>query len=46
MGALGGEFAFVVFAEAVKAAVPEAKPGMPGAGYVRTATVDWPANLQ
>ena len=27
-------------------AVPEAKPGMPGAGYVRTATVDWPANLQ
>lgn len=28
------------------AAVPEAKPGMPGAGYVRTATVDWPANLQ
>ncbi|AXK54507.1 MULTISPECIES: HlyD family secretion protein [Pseudomonas] len=28
------------------AAVPQAKPGMPGAGYVRTATVDWPANLQ
>lgn len=27
-------------------AVPQAKPGMPGAGYVRTATVDWPANLQ
>ncbi|WDG81513.1 biotin/lipoyl-binding protein [Pseudomonas chlororaphis] len=26
--------------------VPQAKPGMPGAGYVRTATVDWPANLQ
>jgi len=26
-------------------AVPQAKPGMPGAGYVRTATVDWPANL-
>ena len=28
------------------AAVPQAKPGMPGAGYVRTADVDWPANLQ
>ncbi|MDP9516115.1 HlyD family secretion protein [Pseudomonas protegens] len=28
------------------AAVPQAKAGMPGAGYVRTATVDWPANLQ
>lgn len=28
------------------ATVPQAKPGMPGAGYVRTATVDWPANLQ
>jgi len=28
------------------AAVPQAKPGMPGAGYVRTAPVDWPANLQ
>ena len=27
-------------------AVPQAKPGMPGAGYVRTADVDWPANLQ
>ncbi|MNE18127.1 putative efflux pump membrane fusion protein [compost metagenome] len=27
-------------------AVPQAKPGMPGAGYVRTAEVDWPANLQ
>ncbi|WP_277592063.1 HlyD family secretion protein [Pseudomonas chlororaphis] len=27
-------------------AVPQAKPGMPGAGYVRTATVTWPANLQ
>ncbi|KAA5835549.1 biotin/lipoyl-binding protein [Pseudomonas chlororaphis] len=27
-------------------AVPQAKPGMPGAGYVRTATVNWPANLQ
>ncbi|MCP1482077.1 HlyD family secretion protein [Pseudomonas chlororaphis] len=27
-------------------AVPQAKPGMPGAGYVRTATVAWPANLQ
>jgi HlyD family secretion protein len=26
--------------------VPQAKPGMPGAGYVRTADVDWPANLQ
>ncbi|QNH74912.1 HlyD family efflux transporter periplasmic adaptor subunit [Pseudomonas protegens] len=28
------------------AAVPQAKPGMPGAGYVRTAPVDWPANLK
>lgn len=28
------------------AAAPQAKPGMPGAGYVRTAAVDWPANLQ
>ena len=28
------------------AAVPQAKPGMPGAGYVRTADVPWPANLQ
>ncbi|MFK0085959.1 HlyD family secretion protein [Pseudomonas sp. NPDC090755] len=28
------------------AAAPQAKPGMPGAGYVRTAEVDWPANLQ
>ncbi|MDF9754081.1 HlyD family secretion protein [Pseudomonas hunanensis] len=27
-------------------AVPQAKPGMPGAGYVRTADVGWPANLQ
>jgi HlyD family secretion protein len=27
-------------------AVPQAKPGMPGAGYVRTTTVAWPANLQ
>ncbi|MGE7959254.1 HlyD family secretion protein [Pseudomonas sp. NPDC089530] len=27
-------------------AVPQAKPGMPGAGYVRTAEVGWPANLQ
>ncbi|AZD18705.1 efflux RND transporter periplasmic adaptor subunit [Pseudomonas chlororaphis] len=27
-------------------AVPQAKPGMPGAGYVRTATMAWPANLQ
>ena len=27
-------------------AVPQAKPGMPGAGYVRTADVVWPANLQ
>jgi HlyD family secretion protein len=27
-------------------AVPQAKPGMPGAGYVRTADVNWPANLQ
>ena len=27
-------------------AIPQAKSGMPGAGYVRTATVDWPANLQ
>ena len=27
-------------------AVPQAKPGMPGAGYVRGAPVDWPANLQ
>jgi len=26
--------------------LPQAKPGMPGAGYVRTAEVDWPANLQ
>ena len=26
--------------------VPQAKPGMPGAGYVRTADVPWPANLQ
>ncbi len=28
------------------AAVPQAKPGMPGAGYVRTQAIDWPANLQ
>ncbi|CAD5203975.1 HlyD family secretion protein [Pseudomonas sp. FEN] len=28
------------------AAVPQAKPGMPGAGYVHTAPVDWPANLK
>jgi HlyD family secretion protein len=28
------------------AAVPQAKPGMPGAGYVRSAEVAWPANLQ
>ncbi|WP_060844935.1 MULTISPECIES: HlyD family secretion protein [unclassified Pseudomonas] len=28
------------------ATVPQAKPGMPGAGYVRTAPVDWPANLK
>ncbi|MCM8739491.1 MULTISPECIES: HlyD family secretion protein [Pseudomonas] len=27
-------------------AVPQAKPGMPGAGYVRTAPIAWPANLQ
>jgi HlyD family secretion protein len=27
-------------------AVPQAKPGMPGSGYVRTADIDWPANLQ
>ncbi|MCK9798618.1 HlyD family efflux transporter periplasmic adaptor subunit [Pseudomonas sp. MAFF 302030] len=27
-------------------AVPQAKQGMPGAGYVRTAPLDWPANLQ
>ncbi|WP_439125422.1 MAG: HlyD family secretion protein [Pseudomonas rhizophila] len=26
--------------------VPQAKPGMPGAGYVRTAPIDWPANLR
>ncbi|SDB32752.1 HlyD family secretion protein [Pseudomonas sp. NFACC23-1] len=26
--------------------VPQVKPGMPGAGYVRTAPIDWPANLQ
>ncbi|WHS60112.1 HlyD family efflux transporter periplasmic adaptor subunit [Pseudomonas sp. G2-4] len=26
--------------------VPQAKPGMPGAGYVRTNPIDWPANLQ
>lgn len=28
------------------AATPQAKPGMPGAGYVRNAPLDWPANLQ
>jgi HlyD family secretion protein len=28
------------------AAVPQAKPGMPGAGYVRSAEIAWPANLQ
>ena len=28
------------------AAVPQAKPGMPGAGYVRSAEVAWPADLQ
>ncbi|WP_248806666.1 HlyD family secretion protein [Pseudomonas sp. MWU13-2100] len=28
------------------AAVPQAKPGMPGAGYVRTSPMDWPANLK
>ena len=27
-------------------AMPQAKPGMPGNGYVRTAPIDWPANLQ
>lgn len=27
-------------------AVPQAKPGMPGNGYVRTTPIDWPANLQ
>ena len=27
-------------------ALPQAKPGMPGAGYVRTAPIDWPAKLQ
>ncbi|WP_339470989.1 HlyD family secretion protein [Pseudomonas sp. EL_65y_Pfl1_R83] len=27
-------------------AAPQAKPGTPGAGYVRTADIDWPANLQ
>ncbi|MFP3409781.1 efflux transporter periplasmic adaptor subunit, partial [Pseudomonas sp. SIMBA_065] len=27
-------------------AVPQDKPGMPGAGYVRPAEVDWQANLQ
>ncbi|MBA4360366.1 MULTISPECIES: HlyD family secretion protein [Pseudomonas] len=26
--------------------VPQAKPGMPGNGYVRTAPIGWPANLQ
>ena len=28
------------------AAVPQAKPGMPGVGYVRSAEVAWPAELQ
>ncbi len=28
------------------AAVPQAKPGMPGAGYVRTSEVAWPAELR
>jgi HlyD family secretion protein len=28
------------------AATPQAKPGMPGAGYVRAQAMDWPANLQ
>ena len=28
------------------AAMPQAKPGMPGAGYVRAAALAWPANLQ
>ncbi|MDO8695976.1 MAG: HlyD family efflux transporter periplasmic adaptor subunit [Pseudomonas sp.] len=28
------------------AAAPQAKPGMPGAGYVRSNGVAWPANLQ
>ncbi len=28
------------------AAVPQAKPGMPGTGYVRSNAVAWPANLQ
>jgi len=28
------------------AAAPQAKPGMPGAGYVRSTGVAWPANLQ
>jgi HlyD family secretion protein len=28
------------------AAAPQAKPGMPGAGYVRSTDVAWPANLQ
>jgi len=28
------------------AAMPQAKPGMPGGGYVRTAPVGWPVNLQ
>ena len=27
-------------------ALPQAKPGMPGASYVRTAPVEWPVNLQ
>ena len=27
-------------------ALPQAKPGMPGASYVRTAPIDWPAKLQ
>ena len=28
------------------AAAPQAKPGMPGAGYVRSTDAAWPANLQ
>jgi HlyD family secretion protein len=27
-------------------ALPQVKPGTPGAGYVRTAPTDWPVNLQ
>jgi HlyD family secretion protein len=28
------------------AATAQAKPGMPGVGYVRSNAVAWPANLQ